>query len=70
MTWGFTEGGLDRIVSIYEPANVASGRVMERLGFTHWRTTRGTPQGEEVDVMELTRARWQERQEEERTRSG
>jgi len=70
LTWGFTEGGLDRIVSIYEPANVASGRVMERLGFTHWRTTRGTPQGEEVDVMELTRARWQERQEEERTRSG
>ena len=33
--WGFTEGGLDRIVSIYEPENVASGRVMERLGFTH-----------------------------------
>ena len=38
--WGFTNAGLSRIVSIYEPANLASGRVMEHLGFTHWRTTR------------------------------
>jgi len=55
--FGFTAGGLDRIVSIYEPENVASGRVMERLGFTHWRTTTG-PRGEEVAVTELTRDRW------------
>ena len=34
MELGFTAGGLDRIVSIYEPENVASGRVMEHLGFT------------------------------------
>ncbi len=59
--WGFTEGGLDRIVSIYEPENAASGRVMQRLGFTHWRTTAGTLRGDTVDVMELTRARWEER---------
>ncbi len=57
--FGFTEGGLERIVSIYEPENVASGRVMERLGFEPWlRTT--APRGEEVVVMELTRARWLE----------
>src|SRR5580658_4507302 len=37
--WGFTEGGLERIVSIYEPENTPSGRVMERLGFTYERTT-------------------------------
>jgi RimJ/RimL family protein N-acetyltransferase len=59
LRWGFTEGGLDRIVSIYEPANVASGRVMERLGFTHWLSTQESMRGEEIDVMELTRARWE-----------
>ncbi len=59
--WGFTEAGLERIVSIYEPENVASGRVMERLGFTLARTTAGTPRGETVHVMELTRARWSAR---------
>jgi len=57
--FGFTEGGLDRIVSIYEPENVASGRVMDHLGFEHWRTTTG-PRGYEVVVTELTRARWEE----------
>jgi RimJ/RimL family protein N-acetyltransferase len=56
--WGFTEGGLERIVSIYEPENAPSGRVMERLGFTYERTTSGTPRGETVRVMELTRERW------------
>ena len=59
LSWGFTTGGLDRIVSIYEPANVASGRVMQRLGFTPWLTTMGNL-GEEVVVMELTRAQWEE----------
>jgi RimJ/RimL family protein N-acetyltransferase len=62
LRWGFTQGGVDRIVSIYEPANVASGRVMERLGFTDWLTTTTTPRGEEVAVTELTRARWEERE--------
>jgi RimJ/RimL family protein N-acetyltransferase len=59
--WGFTEGGLDRLVSIYERENVASGRVMQQLGFTYARTTSGTLRGETVDVMELTRAQWEER---------
>ncbi len=58
--FGFTAGGLDCIVSIYEPENVASGRVMEHLGFTHRCTTTG-PRGEEVAVMELTRDRWEAR---------
>jgi RimJ/RimL family protein N-acetyltransferase len=59
--WGFTQGGLDRIVSIYEAENVASGRVMERLGFTLERTTSGTSHGETVRVMELSREKWEER---------
>jgi RimJ/RimL family protein N-acetyltransferase len=58
--FGFTTGGLDRIVSIYEPENVASGRVMERLGFTLHVTTTGQ-RGEEVAVTELRRERWEAR---------
>jgi RimJ/RimL family protein N-acetyltransferase len=57
--WGFAEGGLDRIVSIYEAENAPSGRVMERLGFTLERTTSGTLRGETVRVMELTRQQWE-----------
>jgi RimJ/RimL family protein N-acetyltransferase len=33
--FGFDVLGLEEIVSIYEPANVASGRVMERIGMHH-----------------------------------
>ena len=33
LEWGFTDLGLERIVSIFEPENKASGRVMDRLGF-------------------------------------
>jgi RimJ/RimL family protein N-acetyltransferase len=57
--FGFTAGGLERIVSIFEPENAASGRVMERLGFTHWLSTTGQ-RGEEIEVRELGRSRWQE----------
>jgi RimJ/RimL family protein N-acetyltransferase len=59
--FGFTAGGLERIVSIFEPENVASGRVMEHLGFTHCLTTTGQ-RGEEIVVTELARARWEEGQ--------
>jgi RimJ/RimL family protein N-acetyltransferase len=31
--WGFEDLGLDSIISIFEPENVTSGRVMDRLGF-------------------------------------
>lgn len=58
--WGFSEAGLERIVSIYEPENTRSGRVMEKLGFTHERTTSG-PRGRTVSVMELTREAWANR---------
>lgn len=54
LEYGFTDGGLDCVVSLYEPENVASARVMERLGFTHRLVTVG-PRGETVAVMELSR---------------
>jgi RimJ/RimL family protein N-acetyltransferase len=60
--WGFSEGGLTRIVSIYEPENLASGRVMEHLGFVPCLTTRHPERGEVVVVTELTRQRWEARQ--------
>jgi len=60
LEFGFTAGGLECIVSLYEPDNVASGRVMQRLGFTHRATTLG-PRGEEVAVMELERSSWEGR---------
>jgi RimJ/RimL family protein N-acetyltransferase len=61
VAYGFTTGGLDRIVSIYEPENVASGRVMARLGFTHHLTTTGQAD-HELFVLELERTQWEERQ--------
>jgi RimJ/RimL family protein N-acetyltransferase len=60
--WGFAVGGLRRIVSIYEPENLASGRVMEHLGFVPCLTTRHPERGEVVVVTELTRPQWEERQ--------
>jgi len=57
--YGFAPLGLDRLISIYEPDNVASGRVMDHLGFTFERATLG-PRGEKVHVRELHRRDWQE----------
>jgi RimJ/RimL family protein N-acetyltransferase len=59
--WGFLSGGLTRIVSIFEPENVASGKVMEHLGFTPFLTTTGDQHGRNVIVTELSIATWRER---------
>jgi RimJ/RimL family protein N-acetyltransferase len=56
--WGFSAGGLQRIVSIYEPENLASGKVMEHLGFEPYLTTTDPQRGIEVVVTELTVERW------------
>ena len=58
LEFGFTIGGLDRIVSIYEPENLASGKVMEHLGFEPYLTTTDPQRGIEVVVTELTVERW------------
>ena len=60
--WGFTGGGLTRLVSIYEPENVASGKVMEHLGFTPYLATHHPERGEDLIVTELTVGEWEERQ--------
>jgi RimJ/RimL family protein N-acetyltransferase len=62
LEWGFTDGGLERIVSIYEPENVASGKVMEHLGLVPYLTTTHPERGETMVVTELTKAAWLARQ--------
>jgi RimJ/RimL family protein N-acetyltransferase len=56
--WGFDNLAVDELVSIYEPANVASGRVMAKLGFEVGKPTIHASHGAEVHVTVLTRARW------------
>ncbi len=53
---GFDLLGLDEIVSIYEPDNVASGRVMERLGMTLDRETVHPKLGVPLRVFKIRRA--------------
>lgn len=49
--YGFEVLGLDEIVSIYEPDNVASRAVMDRLGFTFERDTVDPERGIPLRVM-------------------
>jgi RimJ/RimL family protein N-acetyltransferase len=56
--YGFTTLGLDGIVSIYESENVASGKVMDRLGFTLSRVATDPANGTELHVKSLSADRW------------
>jgi RimJ/RimL family protein N-acetyltransferase len=57
LRWGFDDLGLDAILSIFEPQNIASGRVMDHLGFDAGvRTTH--PRGLPLVVRTLTAIRW------------
>ena len=55
---GFTELGLDEIVSIYEPENVASGRVMQHLGMKHVLDTTHPERGIPLRVFKIHRDEW------------
>jgi RimJ/RimL family protein N-acetyltransferase len=59
LRYGFTEVGLDRIVSIRQVENLASGRVMEKIGlrFSHETTVPGN--GTRVAVYALDREGYQ-----------
>ena len=58
LRFGFEVLGLDRIVSAYEPENVASGAVMARLGMTVDRDTVHPGRGVPVRVCAITREEW------------
>ncbi|MGA2520733.1 MAG: GNAT family N-acetyltransferase [Acidimicrobiales bacterium] len=56
---GFSTLGIDEVVSICQPANVASERVMLRLGMTFDRETEHPSRRIPLRVYRLPRARWQ-----------
>ena len=58
LRWGFEELGIDEIVSIYEPENVASGRVMDRLGFGPGSATTDPGRDPPLLVRRLTSDTW------------
>jgi RimJ/RimL family protein N-acetyltransferase len=58
LRFGFEQLDLAEIVSIYEPANVASGRVMEKLGMHHYRDTVHPTLGLALRVLRLTQGEW------------
>jgi RimJ/RimL family protein N-acetyltransferase len=55
LRWAFQDRNLDRLISIRHVDNVASGRVMAKLGFTLERTTTVPETGRPVVVHELIR---------------
>ena len=59
LAYGFTEMELTEVLSIYQPDNVASGRVMERVGITFWRETTHPMSGTALRIHRITRAQWE-----------
>ena len=64
LRWGFEDLGLAEILSIFERANVASGKVMDHLGFDAGFETVDPHDGAPLVVRALTAASWR------RTRPG
>ena len=59
--YGLEELGLESIISIYEPDNVASRAVMQRLGFSLERAAIHPAYGVHLHVMSLARDSWSSR---------
>lgn len=56
---GFTDMGLTEVLSIYEPDNVASGRVMEKIGMAVSRDTVHPYFGRPLRIYRITRTEWE-----------
>lgn len=54
---GFDGLGLDRIISIFQPENMASGGVMAKLGMRDWLVTEDRL-GSTLHVRDITAAQW------------
>lgn len=63
LAYGFETMGLSEILSIYQPANVASGRVMERLGMALHHESLHPYFGVPLRIHVLTREHWLARSE-------
>ncbi|HET7720186.1 MAG TPA: GNAT family N-acetyltransferase [Acidimicrobiales bacterium] len=55
---GFDELGLDRIIAIVQPKNVASRRVIAKLGMVAVSTTRDAAREVDLEVHEISGATW------------
>ncbi|HUP86064.1 MAG TPA: GNAT family N-acetyltransferase [Acidimicrobiales bacterium] len=58
LEYGFKTLGLEEIVSIYEPENLSSERVMERLGMKRFTDTTHPSLGVPLRVYKLTSSEW------------
>jgi len=58
LRYGFDELALDRIIAICMPANVASRRVMAKLGMVQVSTARDTERDIDVEIHEIAGATW------------
>jgi len=56
--YAFETLNLEEVVSIYEPENLASGRVMERLGMKRFMDTTHPTLGLPLRVYRLTSSEW------------
>jgi RimJ/RimL family protein N-acetyltransferase len=56
--WGFDELGFDEIVSIFEPENIRSGMVMDRIGFDAGEPTVHPGRGYPLLVRRLSLESW------------
>lgn len=61
LAYGFDELALPEILSIYEPDNVASGRVMEKIGMRFERDTRHPFFDRPLRIYRLTSEQWRSR---------
>ena len=58
MAAGFELFGLDRVVAWVHPGNLASRRVLEKVGMTHVRDVPNERAGMDVCVYEIDRRKW------------
>ncbi|MFN2606343.1 MAG: GNAT family N-acetyltransferase [Acidimicrobiales bacterium] len=59
LRYGFQTLGLDRIISIFTPDNIVSGRVMEKLGMRDCLATTDAARGVRLLVREINRSEWE-----------
>jgi RimJ/RimL family protein N-acetyltransferase len=58
LAFGFSRPGLERIVSIHQVGNVASARIMQKLGMRLDRETVHPTNGRPLRVYEISRVAW------------
>ena len=58
LDYGFRELTLAEVLAIYEPANPASGRIMDKIGMRFDRDTRSPWFDRSLRIYRLSRAEW------------